>query len=383
MNILLAIFGLSLVFGQTIAINLGNSVRIFPHEIILAVIYLLWFSKKPKINKLNLVKSIIGFTLIGVISLLVQIPQIGLNQTLISSLYLVRWVYYAGLYFVIATTGLSVLPILYLSGIGVAVLGILQLWLYPDLRNLYYLGWDPHYRRLFSTLLDPNFTGIYLVLAFILGIYLSLTKAKNKILMIFGEAVILISVLLTYSRSAYLALVSALISLMLVKKLKILLVILLALIGIVIIFPKPAGDTYGLIRQETSLARINNWSLSLQYFIKKPILGYGFDTLRHLPIANPEINGIPSTARAGVDNSFLFILLTTGIFGLIIYLWMLGLIFQKGLLIINKNLPLGILVICTLSAVIINSQFINSLFYPFTMIWIFIIAGFAERGRAK
>ena len=101
---------------------------------------------------------------------------------------------------------------LYGVGIGFGILGLMQFFLYPDLRNLMYLGWDPHYYRLFSTLLDPNFVGIILVLTLILGCGLWKKKQKNFFLMI-GQLIGFVSLLLTYSRSSYVSFAMAVVCL--------------------------------------------------------------------------------------------------------------------------------------------------------------------------
>ena len=55
----------------------------------------------------------------------------------------------------------------------VTTLGLLYVWFgliqyafLPDTRFLFNLGWDDHYYRLMSTLLDPNFAGMIFVLTF-------------------------------------------------------------------------------------------------------------------------------------------------------------------------------------------------------------------------
>ena len=56
-----------------------------------------------------------------------------------------------------------------------------SVFVYPDLRNLWYLGWDPHYYRVFATLLDPNYVGILLVLTIFVWIYIWVNNKKLRI----------------------------------------------------------------------------------------------------------------------------------------------------------------------------------------------------------
>ncbi len=79
-----------------------------------------------------------------------------------------------------------------------AAWGLLQYLFLPDLRFIALAGYDDHFYRLTSTLLDPNFAGLIFALA--LSVYLSHRQLHwPKI------ALLLIALWLTYSRAAYLA----------------------------------------------------------------------------------------------------------------------------------------------------------------------------------
>ena len=66
-----------------------------------------------------------------------------------------------------------------ISGSLIVLLGFIQLMFYPALRNLYYLGWDEHLYRMFSTFLDPNFAGAFFVLFTLFVIDMSLRYKKE------------------------------------------------------------------------------------------------------------------------------------------------------------------------------------------------------------
>ena len=127
-------------------------------------------------------------------------------------------------------------------------------------------------------------------------------------------------------------------------------------IAVILFIPRPGGDTLRLTRQDSTISRVENWQESLTLAGKSPIVGLGFNTLR-------SVRGDPvSKAASGVDNSFLFLLVTTGIVGLVTYMVLLWRMDN----------------IAILTAVIVHSQFINSLFYPWIMLWLWIYLAASE-----
>jgi len=382
MKILAYLFLASLLGGQLTGITLRPGITVYPHDIVLVVWLLVWIWQKPKINlrRLSIWPAIAVFGVIAGISLAAQIGRYTWSELTVSSLYLGRWLFYVGVYLITVSAKLSLLPGLYLWGTALAGLGLLQIWLYPDLRNLVYLGWDPHYYRLFSTLLDPNFTGILLVLTLILGLYLWQTRKKLRLPLALAQSITLAGVILTYSRSSYLALITAIFGYFFFRGKKQLAGLLIAgLVILILVWPKPPGDASSLTREVSALARIGNWQQSLQLFRGKPLLGLGFNTLKYnlkLHPASPD----QTISRAGsaIDSSLLFVAVTTGILGLASYLWLLVSIWKSGSDLDTKNKALVIILRTSLLAVLIHSLFINSLFYPWVILWLWILLGEAE-----
>lgn len=341
----------SLLIGQLGAISLAPGVVIYFHDIVLFILFCFGFATKKAFVRPKLLRPIVFFAGVGLVSLLVNFSRFTPWQVGLSSLYLVRWAGYALIYLMIVQIPkirTFLLRGLYVTGTVFSLLGLVQFVLYPSLRNLWYLGWDPHYYRLFSTFLDPNFAGLFIVLTFLLGV-----RLRNNWIF---QGVNLLALYLTYSRSSYLALlVAGIVWIIKEKKWKALWVVAL-IVSLVIFIPRPGGDTLRLLREDSTISRVENWQESLQLAGKSPIIGLGFNTL-------PSLHGNPvSKAAAGVDNSFLFLLATTGIVGLgmhIVLLWRM------------RNIAI-------LSAVIVHSQFINSLFYPWIMLWLWIYLGARE-----
>jgi O-antigen ligase len=385
MTILIILFLLSLVLGQTGAFTIVPGVRFYIHDVFL-LIYLgarIITLDKRHIIRPTLTKPIVLFLLIGVLSLTANFYRINQEEFIQSSLYLVRWVAYVMLYVGLVqrkSNSRVWMWGLFAVGNAFSVLGLLQYIVYPDLRNLSYLGWDPHFYRLFSTLLDPNFTGIIIVLTLILyGYFLpNLAKPYQWLILLMN----LTSLVLTYSRSSYVAAISALcIWFALSKKWNILLLIPLC-VGIFLFVPKVPLDVSRLDRMESTIARITNWKTAVSFIKRSPIVGYGFNTLRFTrPDKTSSLADMVSHAQAGFDNSVLFLLATTGMVGLAAYGWILlaGLRLGLSLVKLNKNeKQFGILLIASLGSVLVHCMFTNSLFYPWVMIWLWIIVGISE-----
>jgi len=384
------IFFSSLLFGTIAGVSLIPGVTIYVHDAALFLLFLvscivcIW---KKRWTKPKLFLPIVTFTAIGGASLLLNAFRVTPVELTQSSLYLLRWIFYAGIYVVCVQ---SFIPVsfwvwgLAITGWGFAGLGLVQYQLYPSLRNLSYLGWDPHYFRLFSTLLDPNFVGILFVFSFFITIYLWKTTKKNWI--IFFLILLGVSLYLTYSRSSYVAFLVGsgfLLARCLRRKFEGIIALIIFIV-LIIFLPKPGGDTLRIDRMVSTIARVANWQESVKRIGESPLVGFGFNTLRFVfPSDNGRVDA-NSKAAAGVDNSVLFIFLTTGIIGCIAYCWLLyGQWRQAQGLLRKKHALLGNIVLASLLAVLVHSMFVNSLFYPWVMIWMWIMTGVAERHSGK
>ncbi len=388
MRLLLPLFFLTLIAGQLGAIPLGRHVRLFPHELIMVVLFAVSLPALKRNKSFpRLVWWIVAFALAALFSTLSNATRFVASEVGVAVLYLVRWLLYAGLYWI---SSLSLVPSrvwirwLYVSGIVTAWLGLGQYVLYPDLRNLYYLGWDPHYWRVFSTLLDPNFTGIIMVLTLFAGFVI-----KRKItswLWYLGQGSVFIAFLLTYSRGSYLAFVGALLFLIYLRSsLRRLAVVLVLTFGAFLLFLPRAGEGQNLLRTTSSLARLGSWRYGLELIRQSPLFGHGFNTLGLLPqTANKlqySLDGrlIPSHAAWGIENSFLFVGATSGLLGLSIYLGMLGKMLRIGCIFYNHKKEAGAIYLAALVSVLVHSMFVNSLFYPWVMVWVWVLTGVTEQ----
>lgn len=376
MKLLSILFLASLLLGQIGGIPIYGGAVIYVHDIILGLLLIEGFVQyaiRSKFKKPKLTVPILLFVSAAILSLLTNSGKFQIPELEVSAMYLVRWIFYATLYVLVLQMYTKIerwLYGLFATGIGLGVLGLAQYFLYPNLRNLSYLGWDPHYYRLFSTFLDPNFAGIYLVLTILLGIYLWQYR-KIRVWVVLGELISVASLLLTYSRSSYLALGLAVIVWAVLKKQWVFLLGLLGFVALIFVLPQTWGNTLSLMRPDSTFARVGNWEESLTLIAKAPVFGNGFDTLRYIRIL--PAGDFYSKAAAGLDSSILFVLATTGIVGLAAFGY---LVFS---MIKGVRGKISVLYSVSFIALGVHSLFVNSAFYPWVMIWFWILTGVAER----
>ncbi len=394
LKIIFIIFLLSLPLAELGRIQFSNGIAFTPNELLLAFLILSWLIFKifrdRNIKRTNLLKPSVFFTGFALIALLLNFFNLKLNEFFVSSLYLLRWVAYLSIFYIIGDFDpkfIKKIPyLLILDGIIVLAGGYIQYFLYPSLRNLYYLGWDEHLYRMFSSFLDPDFLGAFLVLLFILvlGIGFKFFKENKKFLFlgfIFLDLPILLGVYLTYSRSALLMLIiSVAVFLFLIGKKKLIFVSVLALILIIFFLPKSfKTEGTNFLRTASGEARINSLDVALRIFQKNPVYGVGFDAYRYAQnkygLNNKE--WMITHSGAGTDNSFVFVLATTGIIGFVFYVYLLYSIFKLAEN-NKKNNIYSLVLFSSLFGLLVDSLFLNSLFYVYILEWVWIIAAVTE-----
>lgn len=329
-KVLLPLLFLSLSLGQ-----LQRLGPVYLHDLILGIILLANF------RRLKLPKAFIGFGLTGLISLIAAAFRLPLPVVLSGSLYLLRFLAYS----LILNLKIDRRYLLFFSA-AVAALGLIQYLLVPDTRWLAAAGWDDHYYRLISTLLDPNFTGIILVLGLVLT-YFSYPRSWRLYLLH------LTALLLTYSRSSYLALFAAITAIAVIKRKFRYILFILLFLSFLYLLPRPGGEGVKLERLTSAKQRLSNYRLGAELWRQSPVFGLGFNTLRYFR-DNPASRSAP-----GLDSSLIFVLATTGVVGLLAYLNLLRSLWQK-----NRLLRVSLV------ALLVHSLFVNSLFYPFALIWL-------------
>ncbi len=381
LKFLLPILFISFTFAELFRIQLPGAVSLGVIDIIVLGIVSSWlfFVKKGEYQLKIPILLFIGSALL---SQIVNFGNFELEQVKVGLLYLIRWVLYASLYFVFVDIGWKNLKniknYMILSGIFILIFGFIQYKFYPSLKNLYYLGWDDHLYRLFSTFLDPNFAGVFIVL-FIIFIFFQ--KFKNKYeyygLLLASFA----ALILTYSRGAILMLLVSTFTYSLLKKNYKLIGGLVGVLVLITIALSPNFNTVNtdLFRMPSLTQRIENTKQTLFVYEKNPIFGVGFNNFRYVRDRYFQKDWVdyPSHAGAGSDNSSALILATAGIPGFLTYVFLLYKIFKLGLNNLKKT-PYAWILVISLAGLIANSFLLNSLFYSFIMIWMWIVIGLTE-----
>lgn len=383
------LFILGFIMGQLGRIELGSGISFYIHDLIIFGLIVLHFIHLPPGNwgtRPTLAKPLTYFIGACILSLLVQIPFVPISQILSSGLYIVRFVLYAQLYMVLV---LSISHTkfeyrkwqmaLWVSGLIILGLGFIQYTLYPSLRNLLYLGWDPHDYRLFSTLFDPNFVGLLFVFTMILTIALYERRHISGRTSFVSLLALCLGIILTFSRSSILTGLTAVIVYFFGRiSWKKTLPLAILFLFFVWILPKPAGDSLRFTRIDSVLSRVGNWNYALTLFTSNPITGVGFSTLRYRLEQAGQEGATRSHAAGGIENSFLFVLATTGAIGMSAYVY-----FWYRLFCLKTHKDYRSLWYATLSAVGIHSMFLNSAFYPWVLIWVFVLASSMEDSTSK
>lgn len=378
--------------GEITRIIFGDAAITFI-DITVGLISAVWlFLKFLNHKKINgyLLKPILIFISILILSLFVNFNELNHYQILISASYVLRWVIYVSIYFVIKDLNLNfkkVIPYFMLvSGLFIILGGFMQYFLYPDLRNWRYLGWDEHLFRMFTwTFLDPNFAGTFFALyfLFVFEFFQNIKRKTNyKYILLAILVISFISILLTFSRSAYLMFIIGISSLLIVKKqVKLLFLILIVFSLNVFVLSKSVLKSEGtnILRTASGEARLDSINKAVTIFKNNPILGVGFDSYRYAQGRYGFINedkGLIHSA-AGTDNSFLFVLVTTGIIGFLGFLYLLYKIINLVNFKIKTNY-FSLILFASIISLSVNSFFINSLFFPQIMLWVWILAGLTE-----
>lgn len=381
---------LSIPLGQLARISLPwSNVNLYLGDVFLMAGIISGFlsQRKAMVAKLSLpvVERGLIFSLVAFLSLVASIRLFSLAEVLVGSLYLARFLAYFCLFPLLIGTERHKKDLFYrvlvFSGFLVALGGWIQLVIFPDLGPLVPYGWDPHYYRLVSTLLDPNFTGAVLVFALLLWTREYLNGSIRSLVFWGGALFLYASIVYTFSRSAYLMFLASFIALGYLKSWRIGLIALLAFVLSLRVNPRVEERLVGAVSIDASAGhRVTSWKRSLFIFKRHPILGVGFNNFRaaqlRLGFIDPQDPSLGGHGGAGVDSGFLFVLATTGAMGGISFTYFLFGVFKE--LISSAKSSLGSLVaLAALFGLLFHTQFVNSLFYPSIMVFLFSSLGLA------
>lgn len=369
-RILLLVLAGLMGLGQLQKIQLSNTSALYYHDIVIMAVVVLslpflqhtwkWFIQK------DWAQWLFRFMAIVAISLVVAYMRYPVQTWTIGLLYVGRLVLYGAFGFsLIAFVRKHIVQRSEILGLSlftttlIAIAGLFQYVVIPDVRVLRFTGWDDHYFRVISTLLDPSFTGIIILIGFFISLQFFVKKRSAHIVLI--AILHFAALLLTYSRASFVALGVALIFLALqynsLRK-GVFLIFCVGIVG-VLLLPRPASEGARLERLASVRARTVNTVNALQQLSPITLLiGNGWYLTNADRQSNNTITVISHSSSP--DNSFLHVLQSTGIGGLIALV-----VFGYALFRSSKSLSLR----TSLVVISIASLMNQVLFYP----WILLI----------
>ena len=376
----ITLFLLSLNQLSVLSKSGGVSVYLFDISVIifslLGTFYFLIGKKSFKIPRYSYLYIL--FLLLACVSLFLSSVNLSTEKIRTGSFYLLRYLSYllsgVVVYNMVDKKLLSKKSIenaVVLSGLFIAIAGFVQLIILPDFTVLDpSLGWDPHKNRLASTFFDPNFVGAY----FVVCIATLLEKifpdekikksSKNGFYTYFCLITIFVGLILTFSRSAWGMLGIVVLAYGIFRSKALLLIAFLTAFMAYFAIPRVQTRISGTTDPADSASlRIVSWGNTVRIIKDNMWTGVGFNTFRYAQenygFLTPDQDEMHS--GAGSDSSLLFVFATTGLLGFLIYLSAFLLPIIDSL----KERYLGWLVILSvLIGLLMESQFINSLFYP-------------------
>lgn len=345
--------------GQVGRISLFNyKINFYLYEIFLFFVFLFLFYRLKTIpikETFKIFKKFFLFLGFLLFSYLINLFQFSLWQNFIAFLYLLRlflyivffvyfiyWVKNNKLFLKDLHNGIIIFSILTI------IISFIQYFLYPDLRNLRYLGWDEHLYRMFGVFFD---TSIAATIYSLLFLFYFLNKKENNYIRIIFMPLFLICLCLTFSRSGTFSLFLVLFIYFLNhKKLSEFLLIFIFIIFIFLISPKPFGEGVNLLRTFSINSRINDYKKAVIFWKKFPFLGIGYNRIGFFKASSNEIDH----SRFSFSSSYLVLLVTAGLCGLIFFF--ASLIDFYKILFYGKEI---------MFLVLVNSFFDNIFFHPF------------------
>ena len=385
-NILLIASIFSLIFGQLVRVPIFTESALTITDILVAALDICFLANALAVKKsLSLPKLIfipaLLFSAAASLSTVLAMQTFTSKEILISLMFLIRFIMYFFVSIVVANTVSKskvsgFLNIILVAGFVFITAGFFQLLVFPDLSSLAPFGWDPHQQRITSTFLDPNFAGMLIVMLFTIA-SCKFLFTKRPVYLLYA-LISFASLMLTFSRSTYLALLAAVAIIGIYKSKKILAAFLMMFIISFVLIPQVRSRIVGAANvDETSQARIESWQKAIKIFGDNPIFGVGFNTYRFaqekygfFDLSQPE----GGHSGGGSDSSILTVAATTGVFGLFFFLWLLVACILHLAKKAQKN-PSYLAALSIFAALVVNSQFVNSLFFPQIMLVMWFTLG--------
>lgn len=265
-------------------------------------------------------------------------------------------------------------------GLVISLFGWAQYLIFPDLRQLKILGWDDHYYRLVSTFFDPTFTGILLLLGAIVTLYKFIQKPSRYVS--FALVLMISAMAFTYSRSTFLsAMVSMVVfyilNMRVISKKYAMYGLVLAAVGIALLPRSMGGSGVQLERVYSIVLKVDNSIQGIEIYKNYPLFGAGYNYICAAKATSSDIY-YDSHSCHGLDNGLIYILATTGLVGMFIFLY-----FISDLVKSTARNFYGQIWIISLIAIFVHGMFTNTIFYPWVMGWMAILTGISRKSVNK
>lgn len=284
------------------------------------------------------------------------------------------------------------------AGGALVVLGLLQVFFLPNVAvfpsfilTIAGGGWDPHEGRLVSTWLDPNFFGAFAV------IFLFYVSPKKTVGHAFLSVLTVAALILTQSRSSFVALtltllgLSPLILLGLTRQhSKNRLALCASLLSIVVLTLSIAalalGDRLaGLFSYDPNVqARMEALTAIWRLAQEAPLFGVGYNAWQFTALRAGLASDLTLHSRAGTDNSWLTLLVTTGLPGLFLFaapwLTLATTTTRRWLLLLD---PASLAALLSIFFLALHAQFVNSFLYAHLLITLACVCALSAPPRAK
>lgn len=335
------------------------------------------------------------FLIIWAFSLILNITDLNFsfNESIGSLSYLIRYFLLVSLIFITFNLDqndkLFIRNSIFFTSFIIVILGFLQLKFFPSFAKLGMnkIGWDPHIWRMLSTWFDPNYLGWYFAFVISLWIWVvydefELFRSKLKrnniifyfilILMIF----LLIWIILTYSRSALIALIFSFFVCWLFLSKRVLFIFSIVLILFIWSSSRMQERFFSWIESAKSLfissekaldptakLRIKSWNTWIEIFKENPILWVWFNTLKYVQKKKWAIMN-DSHWASWIDSSIITVLATTWIIWFCSFILFWFHILRSLLLnFFRKKDKYSIWLFAWICGLFIHSIFVNSLFF--------------------
>jgi len=223
-----------------------------------------------------------------------------------------------------------------------------------------------------------------------LSMFFYTEKWLEKMLLVLILAICGIALVLTYSRTGYLALMVAGGIIAIFRSKFLIFVGVAAFIFVLVMSPRTfTRITEGMSIDATGMKRIESWSKGVKIIPSYPLLGTGYNTFASVQDDLGTVDEFDVNNRGGLENSMLTILVTTGILGLIAFASIYILLIRQSYLNWkNEELPeflrgVNLGVMAAVCGFLISSITINSLLYSFLLIYFWIMASFVVSSKVK